>query len=145
MADAPPQKRARTEDAEETTKNEPEYVYVVSRTTFNDDDYKSRGDDWPSLEACLGVFRTRESATRKMEDDQVDIIIEEFDSENHEELAEKYENSRISLGHIWGRTKVVYDREAILKDLASLEETVFAGEYVPLKYDWSLEKHEVQG
>jgi hypothetical protein len=140
MADAPPQKRARTEDADETTKNEPEYVYVVSRTTFNDD-YKPRGDDWSS-EEFLGVFRTRESATRKMEEDQVDMIIEEFEAENHGELAEKYEKSRSKIDRY--RTKVVYDREAILKDLASLEETVLAGEYVNVKCVWSLVKQEVQ-
>jgi hypothetical protein len=140
MADEQPElKRARTEDPQETTKNEPEYVYIVSRTDFNDD-YKPRGGDWSS-EEFLGVFRTLESATRKMKEDQVEMIIEEFECEcdDDDELVEKYVKSRTAqFNH------VEWDKEAIMKDLDSLTETVFAGEFVNVKCDWSLVKQEVQ-
>jgi hypothetical protein len=141
MADEPPQKRARTEDSEEPTKNKREYVYIVNRTDFNDD-YKPRGDDW-SREEFLGVFRTFESATRKMKDNQVEMIIEQFGEEgNHEELAGKYEKSRSKIGNY--RVQIEYDRESIMKDLDSLVETVFKGEFVNVKCDWNLVKQKVR-
>ncbi len=133
MADQPPKKRARTEE-KETAK---EYVYIVSRTDFNDD-YKPRGGDWSS-EEFLGVFRTLESATRKMKEDQVEMIIERFNCGADEELAEKYEKSRSEQDD-----DIEYDEEAIMKDLDSLTETVFAGEFVNVECDWSLVKQEVQ-
>jgi mRNA-degrading endonuclease RelE of RelBE toxin-antitoxin system len=140
MADEPPQKRARTEGSEEPTKNKREYVYIVNRTDFNDD-YKARGDDW-SREEFLGVFRTFESATRKMVNDQVEMIIEQFNQDNHEELAGKYEKSRSKIGKY--RVQIEYDRESIMKDLDSLVETVLKGEFVNVKCDWNLVKQEVR-
>ena len=133
MAEQSPQKRARTEDAEETTKNEPEYVYIANRTEVAN----RTGDAW-SCELFLGVFRTLESATRKMKENQVDMIIEEFTGGDLEELAEKYEKSRSE------PTKCEYDREALMKDLDSLVEELFQCESANVQYDWRLVKREVQ-
>jgi hypothetical protein len=88
--------------------------------------------------------RTEEKETAKeyvyiVSRTDVEMIIERFNCGADEELAEKYEKSRSEQDD-----DIEYDEEAIMKDLDSLTETVFAGEFVNVECDWSLVKQEVQ-
>lgn len=119
-----------------------ETVFVLTRTTYNDD-YKLRGEN-PSSKVCIGAYATELLASEAESKDQLEKVLELFGGtgDKFEDVFEKYLLGSDSEDS----DEVEFDEEAILRDIESWDldlEVVFQGEFVPILYEWDIAELKV--